>query len=156
MNNSTSTDTFLKTIVGIIGAIILLGIIGTAISGGGSSTNSSSSAASTDTSSGQSYQLNAAIQVGSSGLYVTNKESGTWTDCMVGVNGNNGWGFDSPPYKTHTLVSIKSGQRLFVPFQNITKDDGTQFDSSTQTVNSTVIECFQGTVNTRSWNGSTQ
>ena len=108
----------------------------------------------TDNSSGSSFELNAKVQIGTDGVHVTNQEGSEWTACMVGLNGGDGWGFDNPPFKTHVPLTIRAEQEIIVPYTKITKDDGTQFDITTQTVNSSVVECFQGTEDERSWTGT--
>ncbi len=73
---------------------------------------------------------------------------------MVGINGSTGWGFDKPPYQTHTLITIQSGQTVTVPYTRITAEDGTRFDYNTHAVNTVVVDCFKGSVNERSWVGT--
>jgi hypothetical protein len=107
-------------------------------------------------SSSPNDQLSADVKAGPEGLYVTNNESSTWTDCMVGLNGQDGWGFDNPPYQTRNLISLSPGDQTLIPFTKITTTDGTSFDLTTHTVNSVVIECFRGTPNLRDWIGQSK
>lgn len=85
--------------------------------------------------------LNAKVQHNSEGVYITNQEGSDWTDCMFGINND---GVDShPPYQTRSDLTIKAGERKFIPFNLITQADGTQFDSNTHTMNTTELFCFQ-------------
>ena len=120
-----------------------------------SSNNNSSSTGSSSVNSAppDNSDLNVSVQTNGKGMYITNKESSDWTNCMVGVNGSDGWGFDNPPYQTRNLVTLIHNQENFIPFTKITTSDGTQFDPSTQTINTSVIECFKGTPGARYWQG---
>jgi predicted nucleic acid-binding Zn ribbon protein len=90
----------------------------------------------------------------SDGIQVTNQESSNWNNCMVGVNGSTGLGFDNPPYQTRSLLTIPAGQMITVPYSKLTAEDGSYFDHSTHAINTLVIDCFRGTTHERSWVGT--
>ncbi len=93
---------------------------------------------------------------GIGGITVANQETVDWTDCMVGLNGDTGWDYNKPPFKTRSPLTISAGKFILVPYEDITSDDGTRFDPSTHAVNTIVVDCFQGAgASERWWTGTT-
>ncbi len=88
------------------------------------------------------------------GIEITNLDSFGWQDCMVGVNGGTGWGFDNPPYQTRAPLSVPASSTVVVAYEKMSEEDGTIFDRSTHTVNTLVVDCFKGTTSERSWVGT--
>ena len=104
------------------------------------SQNHTSSFAVTNTPS-ETTNLNATVETGYSGIYITNDETDTWTNCMVGLNGSNGIGFDNPPYKTSYGLTFSPNATTTIPYGQIIASDGTRFDYTTHAVTSVVIIC---------------
>ncbi len=107
-----------------------------------SSTPSSNSGSSSQPNS-QDTSLKAGITTDSDGVNITNQESVTWTDCMVGLNGSCGWGFDNPPYKTHEAFVIPAGGKVSIPYSELTTDTGTRFDTTTTDALGVSLVCFR-------------
>jgi hypothetical protein len=104
-------------------------------------------------SSNDTAVLNAKVEQTHEGLEVTNQENVDWTNCMVGLNGSNGFGLDNPPYMTHADISLPANETTLVPYSEITSKDGTIFDLSTHAINTAVVDCFRGTGDQRFWTG---
>jgi hypothetical protein len=133
----------------IVGVALLV-IVGISVIG-----SSSNSTASGNNPSGEgSGDLNATVVPLATSIMVTNNETIDWTDCMVGVNGGTGWGFDNPPYKTRTQITFPAGTDKIIPDSSMSMDDGTIFDPTTHAINSIVVDCGGGTTNERSWVGT--
>ncbi len=115
-------------------------------------TNNSHNQSSSQVQNTDSDMLKAKIQADPYNLYITNLEGGNWTDCMLGLNGSDGFNFENPPYQTHNNFTVYPGKRLSVPLSTITLEDGTQFDPSTHAMNSIVLVCFRHS-QTRVWVG---
>ena len=107
-----------------------------------SSTPSNNSGSSSPSTS-QDMLLKADITTDSYGVNITNQESVTWTDCMVGLNGSCGWGFDNPPYKTHEAFDIQAGQKVSIPYSDMSTDAGTRFDTTTTDALGVSLVCFR-------------
>jgi hypothetical protein len=122
----------------------------------GSSTNTPSTNKTTTTTSNQdnNSDLNTKVYSSSNGIVITNLESATWSNCMVGINGSTGWNFDKPPYITHSPLTITAGETLTVPYTNITDQNGVRFNPISHAVNTVVVDCFENTINARSWVGT--
>jgi hypothetical protein len=101
-----------------------------------------------------SSDLKTKVSATNSGIEVTNLEAEDWQDCMVGVNGGTGWGFDNPPFQTHGQLIIPAGKTTTVDYRSLTASDGTRFEYSSHAVNTVVIDCFKGTTSARSWVGA--
>ncbi len=135
----------------IFGSFLLLGLFSASGSKSGSSSHSSVPSSNSSTS-----DLKVRVQTGGSGIHITNLESTDWSNCMVGVNGGNGWNFNKPPFRTRNPFDVKAGQVVIISWSKVTTDDGTAFSPITHTVNNSVVICNQGEVNARYWNGSTR
>ncbi len=101
-----------------------------------------------------SGDLSTKVSTDMQGVEVANLEANDWHDCMVGLNGSTGWGFDNPPYQTRAPLDIPAGQTTTVSYEQITTTDGTRFDNSTHAVNTVVVDCGKGTTSERSWVGT--
>jgi hypothetical protein len=115
-------------------------------------------AAGCDSASQSTSSTDLNIKVSSSnikGLIITNLENTDWQNCMVGINGSEGWGFDNPPYQTRaTPLAIPAGKTITVPYTDITTQDGTRFNYSTHALNTVLVDCFRGSVSgQRYWIG---
>jgi len=124
----------------ILGAICALYFLGNAVS------------SSSDAGTSNNF-LDAKVYADIEGMHIKNNESIDWTDCIAGVNGGVGFGFENAPYKTHGPFSVTAGSEKVIPYRDITASDGTFFDPSSQTVNNAFVECFQSTPKLRIWVG---